>query len=84
MSMRALATSAAKFGTREAAARLEGFCAGVITIAGVRFRPPFEPADPLELARAALGDGRASLEREVGRGLSRDEALELVRSLSVG
>ena len=83
MSIRALATIAAKLGRPEAAARLDGFAARLVTDTGVRFRPPFEPEDAMALARAALGDERADAERKAGRDLNRDEALELVRSLSV-
>jgi len=81
LSMRALATIAAKLGNPEAAARLDGFSARLVTDTGVRFRPPFEPEDAMALARAALGDERADAEREAGRNLGREEAMDLVRSL---
>ena len=79
--MRALAAIAAGLGNLEAAARLDGFSARLVTDTGVRFRPPFEPEDAMPLARSVLGDERAEAEQEAGRNLSREEAMDLVRSL---
>jgi len=48
----------------------------------MRFRPPFELEDGLELARDAIGPERADEAWRQGNQMSRSEAIALARSTS--
>jgi len=85
MMFRALAMVAARMGEHERAARLHGFAARLVAdTGGVRFSPPFEAEDALEVVRAAIGEERADEAWRLGQQLSHDEAIELARGIGAG
>ncbi|TMB84354.1 MAG: adenylate/guanylate cyclase domain-containing protein [Chloroflexi bacterium] len=81
MGLRTLASVASRIGEPARGARLEGFTARLVArTGGMRFSPPFEPEDALELARGAIGS-RADEEWARGEQMSRDEAMAVARTI---
>jgi hypothetical protein len=84
MMFRALATTAARLGEPERAARLHGFAARLVAdTGGIRFTPPFEAEDALEIVRGMIGTERADQEWQKGQQMSRDEAMALARMIGM-
>ena len=81
MGLRTLATVASRIGEPARGARLQGFTARLVAeTGGMRFSPPFEPEDALELAREAIGS-QADEEWRKGQEMSRDEAMAVARTI---
>src|SRR5439155_8518572 len=81
MGLRTLATVASRIGEPARGARLQGFTARLVAeTGGMRFSPPFEPEDALELAREAMGS-LADEEWRNGQQMSRDEAMAVARAI---
>jgi predicted ATPase len=82
MQFRNLATVAAQLGQNERAARLHGFAARLVAdTGGVRFTPPFEGEDALEIVQGAIGPQRAEEEWMKGQRMGVDEAMAVARAV---